>query len=64
MFGKAGRLQPVAQMPQPREVIAVERGLAAFAPTGGARLRAFDAFKALTLDLAASIFVRLRLITG
>jgi len=36
---------------------AVERGLAAFAPTGGVRLRAFDAFKSLTLDIAASIFV-------
>jgi cytochrome P450 len=35
---------------------AVERGLAAFGDAGG-RLRAFDAFKALTLDLAASIFV-------
>jgi cytochrome P450 len=36
---------------------AIERSLAGFAPSGGARLRAFDAFKALTLDIAASIFV-------
>jgi cytochrome P450 len=36
---------------------AIERGLAAFGGGGGARLRAFDAFKALTLDIAASIFV-------
>jgi cytochrome P450 len=36
---------------------AVERGLAAFGHAGGTRLRAFDAFKALTLDIAASIFV-------
>ena len=36
---------------------AVARSLAAFAPSGGVRLRAFDAFKALTLDIAASIFV-------
>ena len=35
---------------------AVERGLASLG-TGGGRLRAFDAFKALTLDIAASIFV-------
>jgi cytochrome P450 len=36
---------------------AIERGLGAFGRTGGARLRAFDAFKSLTLDIAASIFV-------
>ena len=36
---------------------AVERGLAAFGRAGATRLRAFDAFKALTLDIAASIFV-------
>src|SRR5262245_20242905 len=35
---------------------AVERGLAAFG-RAGTRLRAFDAFKALTLEIAASIFV-------
>jgi cytochrome P450 len=36
---------------------AIERGLSEWAPEGGRRLRAFDAFKALTLDIAASIFV-------
>ena len=35
---------------------AIERALAAFGSTG-TRLRAFDAFKALTLEIAASIFV-------
>jgi cytochrome P450 len=35
---------------------AIERGLEAFGRSGG-RLRAHEAFKALTLDLAASIFV-------
>ena len=35
---------------------AIEAGLAGW-PTGSARFRAYDAFKALTLDLAASIFV-------
>jgi len=36
---------------------AVERGLVAFGGGRGSRVRAFDAFKALTLDIAASIFV-------
>ena len=36
---------------------AIEQGLLAFASGGARRLRAFDAFKALTLEMAASIFV-------
>ena len=36
---------------------AIDGGLAGWAPEGGTRLRAFDAFKRLTLDIAASIFV-------
>ncbi len=36
---------------------AIEQGIADWAPDAGRRMRAFDAFKALTLDMAASIFV-------
>jgi cytochrome P450 len=36
---------------------AIEQGIAEWAPDASGRLRAFDAFKKLTLDIAASIFV-------
>jgi cytochrome P450 len=49
--------RPVLRDQAERMNPAIESGIAGWVPASGRRLRAYDAFKALTLDMAASIFV-------